>query len=36
MRDWILPLAPVLAMAYFALNPHQFSEVITWAGSFVH
>ena len=36
MRDWILPIAPVLAIAYFMMYPHQFGELIGWAGTFVH
>lgn len=36
MRDWIMPLVPVMAIAYFIANPHQFGEFVTWVGSYVH
>ena len=36
MRDWILPLAPVIAIGYFVIYPHQFGEFINWAGNLVH
>jgi hypothetical protein len=36
MRDWILPVAPVIAITYFAINPHQFAELINWAQSFMY
>jgi hypothetical protein len=36
MRDWMLPLAPVIAIVYFAIYPHQFGEFVNWAGTFVH
>ncbi len=35
MRDWILPLVPVITIAYFVFNPHQFGEFINWAQTFV-
>jgi hypothetical protein len=35
MRDWILPLAPVIAVVYFVAYPHQFGELVTWAQAFV-
>ncbi len=36
MRDWVLPLAPVIAVVYFVVNPHQFGAVLAWAQAFVH
>ncbi len=36
MSDWIWTLAPVAAVVYFAVNPHQFGELLSWAGYFVH
>lgn len=35
MRDWMLPLAPVIAVAYFMVFPDQFGELVTWAVTFV-
>jgi hypothetical protein len=35
MRDWILPLAPVIAAAYFMVFPHQFAELVMWAQALV-
>ncbi len=35
MREWIWPLAPVIVVAYFVFYPHQFGEVMNWAGTFV-
>ena len=36
MREWIWPLAPVIAVAYFVFFPHQFGEFVNWAGNFVN
>ncbi len=35
MRDWILPLTPVIAAAYFMVFPEQFGALVTWAQAFV-
>jgi hypothetical protein len=34
MRDWMLPLAPVIAVAYFMVFPDQFGALVTWAQNF--
>ena len=36
MREWFWPLAPVIAIVYFVVYPHQFGEVMNWAQAFVH
>lgn len=35
MREWYLPLAPIAAISYFMVFPHQFSSLIAWAVQFV-
>jgi len=35
MRDWMLPLSPVAAIAYFFAFPDQFGALISWAETFV-
>lgn len=36
MRDWILPLVPVMTIGYFVLYPDQFGELVSWLGNYVH
>jgi len=36
MRDWILLLAPVVAITYFVAYPQQFGELLNWARNFVY
>ena len=31
MRDWLLVLAPVVAVGYFVVHPDQFTIVMDWA-----
>ncbi len=31
MRDWFLPLLPVLVVGYFLVFPDQFYALIDWA-----
>jgi hypothetical protein len=35
MRDWLLPLSPVIAISYFMLFPQHFNAVLDWAGQLV-
>ncbi len=36
MRDWLLPVAPVAALIYFAVYPDRFAAFIGWAGRYIH
>lgn len=35
MRDWMLPLSPVIAIAYFVAFPDKFGALISWAEAIV-
>lgn len=35
MREWILPLMPVITVTYFMAFPHQFGELVIWAQTLV-
>ena len=35
MRDWYLPLSPILAIGYFMVFPNQFTALVAWALQFV-
>ncbi len=35
MRDWFLPLLPVLVIGYFVAFPDQFAALIDWAIHFI-
>ena len=35
MRDWILLLTPVALIAYFLVNPDQFSVFMSWASRYI-
>ena len=32
MRDWILPITPVVAIIYFAIYPQHLHALFIWAG----
>lgn len=36
MRDWLLPMAPVAALLYFAIYPEQLYALFNWATRYVH
>lgn len=36
MREWLLPIAPIAAVMYFTVYPHQFGELVMWIGNFLH
>jgi hypothetical protein len=36
MRDWILPMVPVMAIAYFVAYPDQFGVFVSWIENYVH
>jgi hypothetical protein len=35
MRDWLLLLAPIALVAFFMLNPDQFTAFMAWASRLV-
>jgi hypothetical protein len=36
MRDWLLPIAPIAALIYFAIYPQHLYALFIWAGRYVH
>ena len=35
MRDWYLPLSPIVTIGYFLAFPNQFTALVDWALPFV-
>ena len=35
MRDWLLPMAPVAALAYFAIYPERLYALFNWATHYI-
>ena len=35
MRNWIVPLSPVVAVSYFVLFPHDLFAAVDWVMAFV-
>lgn len=36
MRDWLLPIAPIAALLYFAIYPQHLYALFLWAGRYIH
>jgi len=36
MRDWILPITPIVAIIYFAIYPQDLYALFIWAGRYIH
>ena len=35
MREWLFPLAPLIAVVYYLIYPYQFAALIHWIGVLV-
>jgi hypothetical protein len=36
MRDWLLPIAPIATLLYFAIYPQELYALFVWAGRYIH
>jgi hypothetical protein len=36
MKEWLLPIAPVAVLIYFAAFPDKFAAFVGWAGHYMH
>jgi hypothetical protein len=36
MQDWLLILAPIVAVGYFLANPNQFAMFMDWFARLLH